>query len=101
MNCVRAGDIYMNYVCAGYIYNYVRAGYIYNYVRVAATDYAHLIYTLKRTEWHSESSPVIAFGGSYGGMLAAWLRMKYPAAVDGSIAGSAPILAFKGLPAGL
>ena len=66
----------------------------------ALADYAHLIYTLKRTEWRSELSPVIAFGGSYGGMLAAWLRMKYPAAVEGSVAGSAPILAFKGLPAG-
>lgn len=56
----------------------------------ALADYADLLQNQVNTKGRS----VIAFGGSYGGMLAAWFRIKYPHIVDGAIAASAPILQF-------
>lgn len=59
----------------------------------ALADYARLLLH-KKADWNAPDSAVIAFGGSYGGMLASWARIKYPAQFDGAIAGSAPIWAF-------
>ena len=61
----------------------------------ALVDYARLISSLRDDS--PQPSATVAIGGSYGGMLAAWLRMHYPSAVVGAIAASAPVLAFDGL----
>ncbi|KAG4913558.1 hypothetical protein JHK85_054947 [Glycine max] len=62
----------------------------------ALADYATLIIDLKKN-LSATDSPVVVFGGSYGGMLAAWFRMKYPHVAIGALASSAPILHFMGM----
>lgn len=62
----------------------------------ALADYAALITSVKQNMTHLQRVPFIGFGGSYGGMLAAWFRLKYPHIIDGVIAASAPVLAFMG-----
>lgn len=48
----------------------------------ALADYAVVARKI-RSEWGGENSAIVAFGGSYGGMLSSWLRMKYPGVIDG------------------
>jgi len=61
----------------------------------ALADYAQLIQSVL-AELDAENCPVIAVGGSYGGMLTAWMRMKYPNIIDAGLAASAPINLFLG-----
>ena len=49
----------------------------------ALADFATLLLHMKATVEGAANSPIIAFGGSYGGMLATWFRMKYPYVVQG------------------
>lgn len=55
----------------------------------ALADYGALVAALKKQ--YNTKAPVIAFGGSYGGMLAGWARVVAPETFTGSIAASAPV----------
>uniref|UniRef100_T1D3Y5 Lysosomal Pro-X carboxypeptidase n=1 Tax=Psorophora albipes TaxID=869069 RepID=T1D3Y5_9DIPT len=60
----------------------------------ALADFADLLAVINPSNRTVRGRPVIAFGGSYGGMLAAWMRIKYPHLISGAIASSAPIRQF-------
>ncbi|XP_059663789.1 uncharacterized protein LOC132309501 [Cornus florida] len=62
----------------------------------AIADYATVITYLKE-KFSARHSPVIVIGGSYGGMLATWLRLRYPHITLGALASSAPVANFHGV----
>ena len=56
----------------------------------ALMDYVAVIDAV-RERFDLWGRPVVVFGGSYSGNLAAWMRQKYPGTVDASWASSAPV----------
>lgn len=65
----------------------------------ALADLANFIQAMNDEYKLPSETKWISFGGSYPGSLAAWLRLKYPHLVHGSMSASGPLLAqadFKG-----
>ena len=61
-------------------------------VEQALADTAWFLAGLRsRLGCRKRECPIITLGGSYGGMLVAWFRQKYPQLTAGGIASSAPI----------
>lgn len=59
----------------------------------ALADLSFFIQGINSQYSFDQSTKWIAFGGSYPGSLAAWLREKYPNLVHGAISTSGPLLA--------
>jgi hypothetical protein len=58
----------------------------------ALADAANFIHWIQE-QYNATNSPVITFGCSYPGNLAAWFRLKYPTITAGAVASSAPVQA--------
>ncbi|KAM9970064.1 hypothetical protein ACTFIR_001904 [Dictyostelium discoideum] len=61
----------------------------------ALADYSKIIPSILK-QYNALNCPVFTTSGSYGGDLAAWMRLKYPFIVDGALASSAPLLSYMG-----
>lgn len=48
----------------------------------ALADFMDVLSHIRQTWPETKNSKVVTFGGSYGGMLAAWMRIRYPHLVD-------------------
>jgi len=57
-------------------------------------DNARLIEHVKK-KYDAQNSAVLAFGGSYSGMVASWMRMKFPNLVQAAVTSGGPILYYK------
>lgn len=73
--------------------SFTKANMRYLNIAQALEDYAVIVDALQAQYGlqGAKAVPWIALGGSYGGVLSAWMRSKYPALIAGAIAASAPI----------
>jgi len=65
-------------------------------IEQALADAADVMYRKSELFGCSASTKIIMFGGSYGGMLAAWHRLSYPHLSNGAIVSGAPVDLYPG-----
>jgi len=69
-------------------------------IEQALQDYVEIIQYVMHEFGLPQDIPIITFGGSYPGELAAFLRIAFPNVVDGALASSAPVRYHPFLPGG-